>query len=321
MTDRSDTLDRGAPPRLVPDRRPPAARAQRTPRLAPTPTATMPGACQTGGCGGPEPLLPPPPSFGEVRVDGVEIPPETIALEIQHHPAPDAETAWREAARALVVRELLLREARRRALEPDAETDEAGRRESDDDALVRALLDEAVEPEEPDEAECRRFYEARRERFRTPDLFEVAHVLIEPAREDPDAWDAAETQARAVIAEVGDDPAAFAAAARELSACPSAQQDGSLGQVRRGELLPVVQSALEAIPEGTIRREPVRSPHGWHVLRLHRRIPGRTLPFEVVAGKIAETLGARSWSLAATRFVAGLAGHAEIEGVTVEPAG
>jgi peptidyl-prolyl cis-trans isomerase C len=316
MTDRSHTLDRGAPPRLVPDRRPPAARAQRTPRLAPA----MPAACVTGGCGGPEPALPPPPSFGEVRVDGIEIPPEAIAQEIQHHPAPDAETAWREAARALVVRELLLREARRRGIAADPESDEAGRRESDDDALVRALLDEAVEPEEPGEAECRRFYAARRERFRTPDLFEVAHVLIAPEAEDAAAWEAAETQARAVIAEVGDDPAAFAAAARALSACPSAAQDGALGQVRRGELLPVVQAALEAIPEGTTRREPVRSPHGWHVLRLHRRIAGRALPYEAVAGKIAETLGARSWSLAATRFVATLAAAAEIEGVTVEGA-
>ncbi|HET9068302.1 MAG TPA: peptidylprolyl isomerase [Amaricoccus sp.] len=310
----SDLDARGAPPRLVPDRRPPAARARLAPRIAPAPEA-----CPVGGCGGPEPMLPPPPSFGEVRVGGIEIPPEAIAREIQHHPAPDAETAWREAARALVVRELLLAEARRRRLEPDPETDEAGRRESDEDALVRALLDEAVEPEEPGETECRRFYEARVERFRTPDLFEVAHVLIAPDGEDPAAWDAAEAQARAVITQVGDDPARFAAAARELSACPSAVQDGSLGQVRRGELLPVVQAALEAIPEGTVRREPVRSPHGWHVLRLHRRHPGRPLPFEVVSAKIADTLGARSWSLAATRFVAALAAQAEIEGVSVAP--
>jgi peptidyl-prolyl cis-trans isomerase C len=320
MTDRrgtgSDTLDRGAPPRLVPDRRPPAARAQLAPRLGPA----KPAACQVGGCGGPEPALPPPPSFGEVRVDGIEIPPEAIAREIQHHPAPDAETAWREAARALVVRELLLREARRRGIEAAPETDEAGRRESDDDALVRALLEEAVEPEEPGEAECSRFYEARRERFRTPDLFEVAHVLIAPEGEDEAAWADAEARARLVIGEVGDDPSAFAAAARELSACPSAAQDGALGQVRRGELLPAVQAALEAIPEGTTRAEPVRSPHGWHVLRLHRRHPGRELPFEAVAGRIAETLAARSWSLAATRFVASLAAGAEIEGVTVEPA-
>jgi peptidyl-prolyl cis-trans isomerase C len=263
--------------------------------------------------------MPPPPSFGEVRVNGVEIDPEAIAREIQHHPAPDAETAWREAARALAIRELLLQEARRLRIEAEPEADEAGRIEAEDDALVRELLDVAVQPEPPAEDECRRFYEGQRRRFRTPDLFEAAHVLIEPDAQDPQAWASAETQARAIIAEVGDDPAAFAEAARALSACPSASQDGSLGQVRRGELLPAVQAALEAIPEGTVKRDPVRSPYGWHVIRLHRRIAGRELPFEAVRPKIAEMLGARGWSLAATRYVAALADEAEIEGVAIEP--
>jgi peptidyl-prolyl cis-trans isomerase C len=282
----------------------------------------MPGACQRGGCGGRgfAPRMPPPPSFSEVRVNGVEIDPDAIAREIQHHPAPDADTAWREAARALAIRELLLQEACRRGIEAELETDEAGRLEAEDDALIRALLDEAVEPALPGDEECRRYYEARRHRFRTPDLFEAAHVLIEPESDDAEGWSNAEAQARAVIAEVGDDPAAFAEAARELSACPSSRQDGSLGQVRRGELLPAVQAGLEAIPEGTVRREPVRSPYGWHVIRLHRRIEGQVLPFEAVRPKIAEMLGARGWSVAATRYVAALAEAAEIEGIAIEPA-
>ena len=86
----------------------------------------MPSACASHGCGGPEPDIPPPPTFGEVRVNGVEITPEAIAQEIQHHPAPDAETAWTEAARALAVRELLLQEARRAGLEAGPELDAGG---------------------------------------------------------------------------------------------------------------------------------------------------------------------------------------------------
>jgi peptidyl-prolyl cis-trans isomerase C len=284
----------------------------------PAPAPAMPSACESGGCGGGEPAIPPPPSFGEVRVNGVEITPEAIAQEIQHHPAPDAETAWIEAARALAVRELLLQEARRLDIEAEPDTDEAGRTEDDVDALVRALLEEQVEPQRPGEEECRRYYAAQSDRFRTPDLFEAAHILIEPEGEDEAAWAAAEARARTITTEVGDDPAAFAAAARAFSGCASSRQDGSLGQIRRGELVPVVQAAIEALEDGRTGREPIRSRFGWHVLRLQRRIEGRTLPFEVVRDKIADMLEARSWTVAAAGYVAALAGRSEVEGVLIE---
>ncbi|GGE00252.1 hypothetical protein GCM10011515_20080 [Tsuneonella deserti] len=278
----------------------------------------MPSSCESHGCsGGPEPLLPPPPSFGEVIVNGVEIDPDAIAREIQHHPAPDAETAWAEAARALAVRELLLQEGRRLGLGDSS--DEAGN-EPEDDALITAVLEHEVAPAEAGEAECRRYYDANIERFRTPDLFDAAHILLEPEGKTDEAWQVVEKRARALIEEIGDDQAKFAAAAREMSGCASAQQDGSLGQIRRGELVPAVQAAIEALADGETGREPVRSQFGWHVLRLHRKIPGQTLPFEAARPKIADMLEARSWSMEAARYVAELAKRGRVEGVLIEGA-
>jgi peptidyl-prolyl cis-trans isomerase C len=278
----------------------------------------MPSACASHGCGGPEPDIPPPPTFGEVRVNGVEIAPEAIAQEIQHHPAPDAETAWTEAARALAVRELLLQEARRAGLEAGPELDAGGRWEDADDALVRALLEQEVTPATPDEKECRRFFEANEARFRTPDLFEAAHILVEPESGDEAAWAAAERKACEVARQVGDDPRAFASAARTYSGCASAQQDGSLGQIRRGELVESIQQRLETLSDGETARQPVRSRFGWHVLRLHRRIPGRTLAFEMVRDRITDMLEARSWSVEAARYIAALASRNHIEGIVIE---
>ena len=286
------------------------------------PAPKMMSSCETGGCGGgPEPQIPPPPTFGEVRVNGVEITPEAIAQEIQHHPAPDAETAWTEAARALAVRELLLQEARKLGIEAEPERDEAGRSEAEDDALIRSLLEQAVPIHRPDEEECRRLYSAYQDRFRTADLFEAAHILIEPEKDDETSWAAAEQRARELAEQLGDDAKAFAAAARAISGCASAQQDGSLGQIRRGELVESIQCGLEALADGETGREPVRSRFGWHVLRLQRRIPGRTIPFELARDKIVDTLEARSWSVQSARYVAALASRNSVEGVVIEGAG
>ena len=283
------------------------------------PGPKMMSSCETGGCGGgPEPLMPPPPTFGEVRVNGIEISPEAIAQEIQHHPAPDAETAWVEAARALAVRELLLQEARRLEVESEPLADEAGRLEDDDDAVVRALLEMQLEPAQPSDEECRRYYDRNIDRFRTPDLFEAAHILIEPEGDDEAAWLAAFARAAAIIAAIGDRADAFAAAAREHSGCASAQQDGSLGQIRRGELVPEVQAGFETLADGTTAREPVRSRFGWHILRLHRRLPGRALPFDMARERIADMLEARSWSVEAARYVAQLAARNQVEGILIE---
>lgn len=303
------------------------------------PEPQMPSACSAGGCGGggggggggatatirihrrgeaaAGPAL--PPAYVRVSVNGCVITPEAIAEEAQQHPAPDPASAWRAAARALAIRELLLQEARRLGLAAEPEPDEAGRREVEEEALIRAVLETRAAPAAPTRDECLRVYEQRRERFRTPPLLEASHILVEPGSDDEADWAEAHRQASLIAQEVGDDGAAFAEAAQAFSSCPSKMQGGSLGQLQPGELVPVVQSAIEALPEGTTGREPVRSRFGWHVLRLQRRIPGRELPFELVEARIADMLEARSWTLAAARYTASLAAAAEIEGVTLTP--
>lgn len=275
--------------------------------------AAPPVAKAQGACGAP-PSRPPAPTFPDVRVEGVEIEPEAIARELQHHPAADPVEAWTAAARALVVRELLLQRARQLELTTESEPDAAAQ-EAPEETLVRGLLERELAPAEPDETECRRYYEGQRQRFRTPELFEAAHILIEPESDDGAGWDAAEAQARRLADEIGQSRPAFVQAARTHSTCPSAQQDGSLGQVRRGELAPPVQAALEDTPAGSNRTEPVRSRFGWHLLRLERRIEGRDLPYEVVKDRIRDTLEARAWAVAAGTYVASLAAAARIEGV------
>ena len=52
----------------------------------------MMSSCETSGCGGgAEPLIPPPPTFSEVRVNGVEISPVEAAAD-RGSTAPTAST-------------------------------------------------------------------------------------------------------------------------------------------------------------------------------------------------------------------------------------
>lgn len=282
------------------------------------PEPTMPSACESHGCGGAGETAQQLPAFGVVTVDGEEITPEQIAEEMPHHPAPSGEEAWRAAAQALVVRHLLMREAERRGMVADPERADS-RRATDEEALVGLLLDNVVGDAVPTSEECERYYRANVQRFRTPKLFEASHILIEPEESAGDSgWAAAEAQARAIIDAVGNDRDAFGEAAREFSGCPSGQQNGSLGQLRRGELVEQVQAHIETTATGTVNPQPVRSKHGWHVIRLERVIDGRELPFDVVAGKISDLLEARSWTLAAMQMVHSLAEDATIEGVVLD---
>lgn len=80
----------------------------------------------------------------QVSVNDVEIQAAVIAAECQNHPAENAEAAQREAVRSLVVRELLLQEAARLAIAAVPLTDEAGRTETAEDALIRGLLEDQI---------------------------------------------------------------------------------------------------------------------------------------------------------------------------------
>jgi hypothetical protein len=79
-----------------------------------------------------------------VRVAGVEISEAAIAAEAQNHPAPDAETAWREAAEALAIRQLLLIEADRLGIAATDRSDAQGRALAEDDARIDAVLEQEV---------------------------------------------------------------------------------------------------------------------------------------------------------------------------------
>lgn len=258
-----------------------------------------------------KPLLPP------ITVNGTTISPERIAAEAQNHPAPKDKPglAWKAAARALAIRELMLQEARTRGLAPAPEEVAPGQLETDDEALIRQVLEQSVQPEPGDEAALRKLYHEQPDRFRAPTLYEAAHILF--ARGDDMA--ALRARAQAVLGDLRAAPQRFAELARSHSACSSKDAGGFLGQLGPGDTVPEFEAALDALQEGQIS-EPVETRFGLHLIRLDARARGAVLPFEVVLPRLREAHARAAWMRAARRFTAELVAKAEIEGVTIQAA-
>jgi peptidyl-prolyl cis-trans isomerase C len=252
----------------------------------------------------------------DVTVNGVTIPARLIAAETQNHRAAPGKPglAWRAAARALAVRELLLQEARRLRLDPEPRLLGPGRRETDEEALVRAVIERRVQPQAPDEAACRAFHAAHRELFRSPPLYAASHILLAATPAAPEREDA-RAAATSILAKLATRPEEFEQLARAHSACPSAASGGRLGQVAVGDTVPEFEAALASLGVGAIAPEPVETRYGLHVVRLDDRADGADLPFEAVHARIREMIERAAWSRAAKTLVAELVAAAEITGV------
>lgn len=242
-----------------------------------------------------------------ITVNGVVITDADIDAERPHHPLPEPAQAHQAAATALVMRELLLQEARSSGIDT-----------ADTDAAIAALIERAVSVPEADDAACRRYFDANPQAFRTPDLYEVAHILFAAAPGIPE--DRAQAQAAAVttIAELAVDPSRFAALAAERSACPSKATGGHLGQIGPRQTVPEFEQALPAIAPGSVGAEPVETRFGFHVIRVERRIEGRPLDYAHVSERIAQYLADTVRRTAVRQYLQILIGKAQISGIELE---
>jgi len=255
------------------------------------------------------------PRSNVVRVNGAVIPREAIAREAQHHPAASPAAAFAQAARALAIRQLLIDEARRLELSPQPLDDGEGRRETDEEALMRQVVEREVRLPQTDEATCRRYFEQNRRKFRSPDIFEAAHILFAAAPGDRAARASVKADATAAIEVLRREPGRSSELARAHSACPSAQQGGNLGQIVRGATTPEFEKAMAALEPGETSRAPVETRYGFHVIRLQRRVEGANLPYEAVRDRISAYLAEAVERRALAQYVAILAGRADIAGV------
>ena len=181
------------------------------------------------------------------------------------------------------------------------------------EAGIELLLEREVKLPVPTEEECRRFYAAHQADFMTGELVFARHILFAVTPAVP--VDPLRTKAEQTLAELLQHPDRFAERARELSNCPSGQQDGNLGQLARGECVPEFDQVVFGSRITGLLPQLVKTRYGFHIVAVDRRAPGQRVPFEVVHASIAAHLAEVVGRKALTQYVAVLAGKADLQGV------
>ncbi|MBC3362816.1 peptidylprolyl isomerase [Pseudomonas sp. SWRI154] len=249
-----------------------------------------------------------------ISVNGVSITPQAMAQELQYHPADSREEAVYQAARALVIRQLLQQRIAELGLAL-----QVGAGENEEEAATRLLLEREVQVPQCDEATCLRYYQSNRARFHSAPLLAVRHILLECAPDDAEARSLAHVQAELLLERLDQFPGSFAELAQKYSACPSKEQGGSLGQISKGQTVPELERQLFTLPAG-LASKPLESRYGWHVISIDQRIEGQALPYEAVATAIRTQLQQGVWQKALVQYLQTLIGAADIRGIHLQGA-
>lgn len=176
------------------------------------------------------------------------------------------------------------------------------------EAALDQLLDREVATPEPTEEELSRYYSTHLEQFSSGDLVFARHILFAVTPGAP--VEAIRSKAEETLALVRAQPERFAELARERSNCPSAAQDGNLGQLMRGDVVPEFAAAVfQGEREGLVPAL-VRTRFGFHVVTVDQRVPGKAVPFEAVRERIAARLVEQVQEKALRQYVEVLAGRA-----------
>jgi peptidyl-prolyl cis-trans isomerase D len=142
------------------------------------------------------------------------------------------------------------------------------------------------------DADVEAAYKARQSQFEQPPRTKVSHILVKvPSVGGSGAEDQARARAEAALGRIRGG-ADFAQVAKEMSEDPAtASRGGDLGLIGAGELVPDVDKLIQSLKPGELGG-PIRSPFGYHVVKVFERVPGSRKELKEVASTLRATLAA-----------------------------
>jgi peptidyl-prolyl cis-trans isomerase C len=176
-----------------------------------------------------------------------------------------------------------------------------------------AMETAAITPGSITDTDARAYYDSHPEEFVTEEQLRASHILITVPRDaSPEVRDAQRVKAQAILdrARKGAD---FATLARQNSEDQgSARNGGALPNFGRGRMLKPFEDAAFALAPGGLS-EVVETQYGYHIIKLHERLPSRKLPFDEIAVRLKNYLVQQKRLEVAKRLVDDLRSKTKIE--------
>lgn len=167
----------------------------------------------------------------------------------------------------------------------------------------------------PSDAEVEKFYNENPEAFEAPPEVRASHVLVKTEGLDDAGKAKAKAKIEGLLARIKGEinvEAAFAAAAKEHSDCPSGAQGGDLGWFGHGMMVPEFDQAAFALKDGELSGV-IETQFGYHVLLKTGTRGGGKQAFADVKESLAAALKRQAQGQALNAFVAGLRAKAKVE--------
>jgi peptidyl-prolyl cis-trans isomerase C len=259
-------------------------------------------------------------------------------------PAEQRATVYRGILDNLITRELLFQEALARKIKVDDKAvqqayDQSRAQAQSEDAWKVQLARQGFTPEtfraeirtqqtlrafmaevsskttEQDvtDTEIRAYYDGHPNEFDVPERFDASHILVALASNAPaDMRDKQRAKAQALLdrARKGAD---FAKLARENSDDPgSAKQGGQLSPFAGDRMVKPFADAVSALKPGELSGV-VETQFGYHIIKLHKRLPGEHLTFDTVQVQLRSFLVQQKREQAMGQLIQQLKAKAKIE--------
>ncbi len=174
--------------------------------------------------------------------------------------------------------------------------------------VIKKFVDKTTVPEKKVKA----YYDSNPQFFKQPAKVKASHILI---KVKPDASEAEKAEAMKKIKAVqeklkkGDD---FAEVAKASSEGPSAAKGGDLGYFGKGQMVGPFEDTAFSLEPGKVS-DVVKTPFGYHVIKVMDKKPETTIPFEAVKPRIEQYLKQEEVQKEVKKYIDNLRKEAKVE--------